>query len=69
MIRKASQEMGIQHYWPGDALLEQGSLYGLFKSELDRTRSKTDHIWLRLMYESKKFRRRTLRKWLAFILG
>ena len=69
MIRKASQEMCVQHYWPRDALLEQGSLYGLFRSELDRTRSKTAHIWLRFVYESKKFRRRTLRKWLAFILG
>ena len=69
MIRKASQEVGVQHYWPKDALLEQGSLYGLFPSELDSVRSKTLSVSLRLMYESKKFRRRTLRKWFAAIFS
>ncbi len=69
MIRKVSQDVGVQHYWPKEALLEQGSLYGLFQSELDPSRSKTAQFWLQLIYESKKFRRRTLRKWFAAIFG
>jgi GR25 family glycosyltransferase involved in LPS biosynthesis len=68
MIRKASQDMDVQHYWPKEALIEQGSLYGMFPSQLDKRRSKTSKMWLMLMYESKKFRRRTLRKWLASVL-
>jgi len=68
MIRKASQESGVVHYWPKESLVEQGSLFGLFPSELDRKRSKTVRIWLKTLYEWKKFRRRTVKKFFSYIL-
>lgn len=56
---------GIQQYWPKEALLRQGSLMGMFSSTLNAGRAKRFSPFLRAAYQSKKFRRRTLKKWIA----
>ena len=68
LIRGIDQEQDTPHFWPPDALLGQGSLYGLFASALDERRSQRSRFLLRMSYLSKKFRRRIFPKFLANLL-
>lgn len=65
MTRYIDDQMQTRHFWPKDALVEQGSLFGAFDSSLDQGRASRTKAMLRISYESKKFRRRTVKQWIA----
>ncbi|HWV40119.1 glycosyltransferase family 25 protein [Pseudorhodoplanes sp.] len=63
LLRHIDSAVGIQQYWPRDALLVQGSINGRFSSTLDGSRRKhSDFVnWMRFQWQ--RFQRRKLRKW------
>lgn len=67
MIRHIDAQVGTDHWWPKEAIVEQGSLFGAFESSLDKGRASRIPSLLKLSYESKKFRRRTLKRWIAYV--
>lgn len=62
LIARIDRETGIAQYWPKEALVEQGSVTGLFESVLDSNRLKHSHIYNVARHRWTKWRRRTLRK-------
>ena len=68
MTRHIDSVMSTVHLWPKQALVEQGSLFGAFKSSLDEGRASRIRQFLKFSYESKKFRRRTLKYWISNVL-
>jgi glycosyl transferase, family 25 len=57
---KIDKDCSITQYWPKKALVTQGSVFGLFPTTLDKNRSKKSALVNRLLFEWKKFKRRTL---------
>lgn len=47
-------------YWPKKSLVTQGSVLGLFRTTLDISRGKKSPLTNRILFEWKKFKRRTL---------
>lgn len=56
---KIDQDCSIKQYWPKKSLVTQGSVFGLFPTTLDKNRSRKSPAVNRLIYEWKKFKRRT----------
>ncbi len=56
---KIDQECSITQYWPKKALVTQGSVFGLFPTTLDKNRRKKSPLLNKLLFEWKKFKRRT----------
>jgi hypothetical protein len=54
--------VGIAHYWTVDALVEQGSMTGLFQSTLDASRMKHGRVHNLLRHRWNCWRRRRFRK-------
>lgn len=57
---KMDQDCSIPQYWPKQSLVTQGSVFGLFPTTLDKNRSRKSPLVNRLLFEWKKFKRRTL---------
>jgi glycosyl transferase family 25 len=57
---KIDRDCSITQYWPKKSLVTQGSVFGLFATTLDKNRSKKSPMVNRLLFEWKKFKRRTL---------
>ena len=55
----------INHYCVTHPMATQGSLTGLFQTALDSSRAKRSPRFLRLRFEYNKFRRQTMRRFLA----
>ncbi len=56
---KIDRDCSITQYWPKKPLVTQGSVFGLFPTTLDKNRSRKSPVVNRLMFEWKKFKRRT----------
>jgi len=56
---KIDQDCSIKQYWPKKSLVTQGSVFGLFPTTLDKNRSRKSPVVNRLLFEWKKFKRRT----------
>ncbi len=57
---KIDQECSITQYWPKQSLVTQGSIFGLFPTTLDKNRRKKSPLLNKLLFEWKKFKRRTV---------
>ncbi len=57
---KIDRDCSITQYWPKKSLVTQGSVFGLFLTTLDKNRSRKSPFVNRLLFEWKKFKRRTL---------
>jgi glycosyl transferase, family 25 len=53
---------GVAQYWPQDAMVEQGSVIGLFDSVLDASRMKHSRVYNVARHRWTRWRRRTWRK-------
>jgi glycosyl transferase family 25 len=62
LIAHVDRIENIQQYWLADALVEQGSVTGLFDSVLDSIRQKHSRFYNVARHRWTKWRRRTLRK-------
>ncbi len=56
---KIDQDCSIKQYWPKKSLVTQGSVFGLFPTTLDKNRSRKSPAVNRLLFEWKKFKRRS----------
>lgn len=63
LIRHIDNQCGIRHYWLSEAIIEQGSVTGLFNSVLDGHRIKHGQLYNRLRYLWNKLHRRQIRRW------
>lgn len=59
---KIDQDCSITQYWPKKSSVTQGSVFGLFPTTLDKNRSRKSLVVNRLLFEWKKFKRRTCRQ-------
>jgi glycosyl transferase, family 25 len=57
---KIDHDCSISQYWPKKSIVTQGSVWGLFKTTLDTSRRKKSAFTNRVLFEWKKFTRRTL---------
>jgi glycosyl transferase family 25 len=57
---KIDHDCSIKQYWPKKSIVTQGSVFGLFPTTLDKNRSKKSPLVNRILFEWKKFTRRTL---------
>ena len=55
------------NYWSRHPIVEQGSVTGIFNSELDNHRRKHSHLFNITRYRWNKFQRHILRRWLAIL--
>lgn len=60
LLNTISKDIGITQYWSTTVLVEQGSMYGLFDSQLDAKRSKRTKFNNIIRYKLVVFKRRTL---------
>lgn len=60
LINLIHSQMGISTYWSREYLIEQGSVFGLFNSTLDKKRQEKSFIFNYLRYHLKIFTRRIL---------
>lgn len=67
LIRQIDEQSGTAHYWPRRAIVEQGSVTGVFPSVLDGGRQKRSNLLNQLRYRWSKFRRHRLRGLLAIL--
>ena len=56
---KIDQESSITQYWVKQSLVTQGTVFGLFQTSLDKSRSQKSALLNRLIFEWKRFKRRT----------
>jgi glycosyl transferase family 25 len=62
LITHVDRAAGTAQYWPPEPLVEQGSVTGLFDSELDAIRLKHSHVYNVARHRWTKWRRRTWRR-------
>jgi glycosyl transferase family 25 len=62
LMRRMDAALGIRHYWLRDAIVEQGSVTGLFDSVLDTNRMKYHRFINTARNRWNKLRRRKLRR-------
>ena len=62
LLRSIDAELGIRQYWLPEALVEQGSVTGMFTSVLDAHRLKHGRLFNIARNRWHKFRRRTIRR-------
>lgn len=60
LLKAIDQQEGITQYWSYKALVQQGSVFGMFTSTLDGKRKKQSNLYNLLRYRFKIFTRRTL---------
>lgn len=65
LIRFIDKAQGTRQYWLTEPLVEQGSVLGIFDSELDANRRKHSATYNKLRNRWNKFQRRRLRGWLV----
>jgi glycosyl transferase family 25 len=66
LIKVIDQSTGIKNFWARPALVEQGSVTGIFKSHLDSHRQRHSLLFNFLRYSWNK-RRREIQRWIAII--
>jgi len=64
-LKKIDKKLGIKQYRTSFPILQQGSLYGKFISELDINRSKHGRLYIFTRFHWKKFRKQTLPRFLT----
>lgn len=62
LIAHVDAAQGVAQYWPPEPLVEQGSVTGMFDSELDAIRLKHSRFYNVARHRWTKWRRRTLRR-------
>jgi glycosyl transferase, family 25 len=62
LITHIDTARGVAQYWPPEPLVEQGSVTGMFDSELDAIRLKHSRFYNVARHRWTKWRRRTLRR-------
>jgi glycosyl transferase family 25 len=62
LLALIDRETDVRQYWPTEALVEQGSVVGLFDSVLDASRMKHTRLYNIARHRWTKWRRRSLRK-------
>ena len=65
LIRDIDKELNIANYWSRKSIVEQGSVTGIFGSELDSHRLKHSKLFNISRYHWNKFQRHYLRLWFA----
>jgi glycosyl transferase family 25 len=60
LLKTIDEQEGITQYWSYKALVQQGSVFGMFTSTLDSKRKKQSNFYNLLRYRFKIFTRRTL---------
>jgi glycosyl transferase, family 25 len=65
LINRIDRECGIGQYWVREPIVEQGSVFGMFTSELDQHRLKHSPFYNSMRYRWNRFQRRRLRAWRA----
>lgn len=65
LVRSIDSLIDIRQYWFREPLVEQGSVFGYFDTELDSSRSKHGRLYNVLRYRWNRFQRRKLRRWLV----
>jgi len=68
LLKKIDSENKIKQYWSFRPLVEQGSVIGIFESELDKNRMKHSVLYNKLRYKWQKLRRRQLKTFLAILI-
>ena len=68
LLKHIDQQCGTQQYWTTTALVEQGSVFGLFTSTLDQSRKNHSNTYNFARYRWKIFQRRTLPGWMTRIV-
>jgi glycosyl transferase, family 25 len=63
LINRIDRECGVAQYWMREPIVQQGSVFGLFTSKLDRSRLKHSAFYNWARYNWNKIRRRRLRGW------
>jgi len=66
LIKVIDQTSAVKNFWARPALVEQGSVTGMFKSHLDSNRQKHSWLFNMLRYKWNKHRR-VVRRWIAII--
>ncbi|CEN56346.1 glycosyltransferase family 25 protein [Candidatus Methylopumilus turicensis] len=66
LIKLIDQTSAVKSFWARPALVEQGSVTGMFKSHLDLNRQKHSWLFNMLRYKWNKHRR-VVRRWIAII--
>jgi glycosyl transferase family 25 len=61
LICKIDAQLEIINYWPRHPIVEQGSITGIFVSQLDRNRQKHSKLYNVLRYRWNKFQRHLFR--------
>lgn len=65
LMRFIDKAQGTRQYWLTEPIVEQGSVLGIFDSELDAHRRKHSPLYNKLRNRWNKFQRRRLRGWLV----
>ena len=65
LMCKIDQDMGLPHYWPKQAIVEQASCTGKFKTTLDGSRSKHSLLYIKLRYQWHKFKNQSWKRWIT----
>lgn len=65
LICKIDKQCGAVNYWSRKAIVEQGSVTGIFDSVLDSHRQKHSRQFNIMRYRWNKFQRHVLRGWIA----
>lgn len=67
-LRFLDETLDITQFWISKPLVTQGSILGLFKTSLDKSRAKHSAFYLNLKYRWNRFRRQTLPRFFWRIL-
>lgn len=69
LLKHIDHRCKTEQYWTTTALVEQGSVFGLFNSTLDKGRKRHSKTYNLARYRWKIFQRRILPKWIYRILN
>jgi glycosyl transferase, family 25 len=67
LMCKIDEDIKLPHYWPKQAIVQQASCTGQFKTTLDSSRSKHSLLYIKLRYNWHKFKNQSLKRWLKNI--
>lgn len=67
LISHIDANSNTKHYWPRHAIVEQGSITGIFNSHLDSHRQKHSQLFNISRYHWNKFQRHKLRFLIAYV--
>jgi len=67
LMCKIDEDIGALHYWPKQAIVQQASCTGQFKTTLDGSRSKHSLFYIGLRYRWHKFKNQSIKRWLKNI--